>query len=99
MELNQFGNFLLKFLCIYHFPLLSRMKCLVYMVVYHLKFNNLIKLNLSIEFKIYHIMDHYVIYFGQILLIKANQDLDHRLEVLDIVGEKMSVINLPIKTI
>ena len=44
-------------------------------------------------------MDHYVIYFGQILLIKANQDLDHRLEVLDIVGEKMSVINLPIKTI
>jgi hypothetical protein len=44
-------------------------------------------------------MDRYVIYFGQILLMKVNQGLGHRLEVLDIVGEKMSVINLLIKII
>jgi len=89
MELNLYGSYLLKFLCICHYLLLSRIKYLVSMEDYHPKSNILIKLSLLIEYKIYHIMGRYVICCGLILLIKVNLGSVHRLEVQVFVGDRI----------
>jgi hypothetical protein len=61
--------------------------------------SNLIRSKVSIEYKIYPIKVHFVIYYGLILQMMVRQDLGHHLEVLVFVGVRILVINLTIEII
>ena len=64
---------------------------------FHHKLKELIKSKLLIEFKIFHIKDLYVIYYGQIQLMKEKMVLVHHLEEQDLVGDKILVRNLTLE--
>ena len=66
---------------------------------YHLKLIHLIKLEILLGNKIYHIMGHYVICCGLILPMMAKMGSIRHLEGLDIAGVKISVISLCIEII
>ena len=51
---------------------------------FHHKLKELIKLKLLIEFKIFHIKDLYVIYYGQIQLMKEKMVLVHQSIILSL---------------
>lgn len=95
---NQCGNYLLKYSSTCHCQQSSRTKCSVSMEVSHLKSSNLIKSKLSIEFKIFPIKDHFVIYCGLTLQMKENLALGLHLEELVFVGARISVTNSTIGT-
>jgi len=63
------------------------------------KFNHSIKSEQLIEFKISHIMELFVICYGQIQRIKEEMDMGLHLEEQDIVGAKILQINSIIKII
>ena len=88
-ELNKYGKFSQKSFNIYPFQLLLKIKSSAYMEVYHLKLKHLIKSDQLTEFKIFHTAELYVIFYGQIQLMKEDQDLVHHQEVLDIAGAKI----------
>jgi len=55
---------------------------------YHRKLIQLIKLDRLIEYRIFLIMERFVICCGQTLEMRVEMDLVHHQEVQDIVGER-----------
>ena len=98
MELISFGSYLLNSFSAYLLRLKSKTKFSACTEGFHLKLILLIKLEISIDSKIYLIMVHYVIFYGQTRLMTAKMDSTHHLEALDTAGDKISVINLCIET-
>ena len=99
MELTSSGRCLLNFSNAYLLQPRSKIKFSVCMEGCRLKLILLIKLEISIGSKIYHIMVHYVIFCGLTLPMMVKMDLIHRPEGLGIAGEKMSVISSCIEII
>jgi len=89
METSMYGKCSLRSFNICPYLLLLKIKFSVFTVDYHLKYKELIKSKLSIDFKIFHIVDHFVIYFGLILLMMVNLALEDHQEVLDFAGVKI----------
>ena len=96
---NIFGKYLLMFFNIYLSLQWLMDRSFVYMEVCRLIYKELIKLKISIEFKMFHMMDLFVISYGPIQPKIINSLLCRLLEELDIAGDKRQLKSLTLEII